>query len=788
LTTSMMKGVSSQTAWEEMLQGDARDATGQLLPAIDLIEKLGAKMAHLNTTQRAAQMIHAGFQEDSVIALGPLLQNYTALKKLRDELENAGNASHKMAEMVRQGLLSQMKILFNSASTIASIFGDRIAPAFYLVTSAFTAMATAFAELNPAMQSLIVYSSLLVIGFRPVMGILMGIGTFILGTLLSPFRLVYSAIEGVFTVISSVISGFYTLGKVAYDTALWIWGSMKRVGDVLYKVGELLFALGEDFYNLSKAAGKFIGNLIFEMGTLVVFAFKNVATALISLAGIMLSFVAALPMLALFSAIFVGIGAVIMAVVVPALAAVAAIVASLVVTLTMALGQLLAVIGTALVAAWGAFQTAAVAAFSVVGGTLVSLGRNFNELWVGMQQGTEGFVRSVAESMKTIAGFFWHFKYNVGKIWEWLKESGEQPFIDIGNAAFAVFNTLANNLFQIFKAIGMTIWMTLSTAFQAVWGYLRTFFAWFAGQFPNMVMDMSTILAGFLSGLKQNFVQLFGFFSKLLDEMGAYLYAKVFGRSNQNEIEALDNYYERTHRKALAAKEKSLGRELPDERIALGVDFGKDLDKLQRGVLQLSDRDLEEGPRAAMMKRIEKSFNNTTEGFKPMGVDTTGMKFMTDTASLKEGMGRRSGVIGESFTLLGNVIPQVFKDSFKEMIPFSKAFEQIKDSPMWQALFSVLNTNMATKDWVEMESFVKRLTGLGEQEAMGMAGGGKPSVGFSFKQISEARTMTSGAAYENLEYQQLRVLQSMDKKLGTIADANGMPIKNQPAPPPVLRD
>lgn len=768
LTSMTMKGVSGQTMWDNMLGGEAR-VQGELLPAIDLLEKLGAKMAHLNTTQRAAQMMTLGFESDTVQAIEPLLQNYTALKQLREELQKSGGTSHAVAELYRQGLLNQMKILFNAASSIASVFGDRIAPAFYLVTNAVSALADAFTKLNPAFQSLIVYGSLLLLTFRPIVGMLSGMFISLVGVALSPFRLLGNVIMGVAqalyfvaTMPSMIVAGYqYMSGMLltiwtsvktaAWATGTWIYTAFSYAWKAIDILSDSMIFLIRNLHTGVTLATNLIANMI--MGG------ANLVTGLLMIGTSLVGIVAALfligPLLTLIGAIA---------------SAAFAMIGALVLTITMALGQLASLIGAGLVAAWGAFKATAAAAMGAVGSGLAYISSNTSDLWFALKDGLGGFIDNLAESMEKIAGFFWNFKQNMTVIWKWLGDNGKQAFKDIAIAGFGIMEVLGGNMMTIFGAVGEVLKMTLTTAFSAVWGYLRTFFGWFASQWPNMILDIGAVMIGFISGLKTNFINLFDLISALvtsmMEQVKLALMQPIIGVTPQQA----SRYGAYMYQKKM--EEYDAGKIWP------AVDRAGALRKAESIHSQYSRGLLETDPE--ILAKVDRDYFNRqreqiirSNSFNPVGINTKGMKFQTDFGQLKEGMANRSETIGSQFELLGNVIPQVFKEAFQKANPFSGAFAHIAESPMWQGLLKQLNLDLPTDAWTWMEKLTKRLTGMGEQENMGMAGPGKPSTGFTFKQISEERTMVGGAAYENLEYQQLKVLEAIDKKLGVMAQANG---------------
>lgn len=798
--------------WMSMMKGEQFDKlTGKMKPAVELLEIMGKKLS-TEGGQRLGQLEMMGFDKDAIMSLEPLLQNTKAFADLRKELANSAGAAERIAKIYREGLLNQMKALFNSASAIATVFGDRLAGGLYLITSGFQKLAQAFVALNPAFQNLIVYGSLILLTFRPVMGMLMGIGAFIIGTLLSPFRLAFNVIMSVVGAVQTVGRAFAFVGEVGYAAWGILYSMIQKTGNTLEWIGGVAVSFWKSMLFMGNQGGRLFNFLIDSLvaiyntlsdvvtqttaffatlGKSIMALLLNVATGLVgiitSIVSIGVAILALGPIMALVGTI--------------ATTAFAAI-AAFAVTAFMALGSLATVIGTALVAAWGAFKAAALAAVGWIGASVVQINNNIRGMWEDLQAGTGDFIRTTAAAMNVIAGFFWNFRQNVTAIWKWLGKNGREAFEDVAKAGFMTIDILIANIGTAFNAVGTVITKSLTTAFKIAWEYFNTFTVWFAAQWPNMLADLGGIMTSLFASFKDNFIQLFDLIGKMVGVIGEQLQVAVYnatwGYTSAQIARATEN--------ELTPQIRAISLQIDNKRTLMEPLLGDALSKTMPGAAKYSELNKEmtelfrdrhelqkqldyakahgqfpvawgEEKKDRMVAAGDQSYFRDKRGeaikgfdsFKPAGIDLINRKYKTTTSGLDfSGSGKLSGMY---MRWLGEDIQGVFGKAFAGMKPFAGAFEHIMNSPMWKTLAKSLNIDLPTDAWDQTEKFIKRFLGGDGSGEMGPALATGKGFGTQFKQISLERTMTGGPQAESLEYKTMLFAEQTAKNTDKIAKA-----------------
>lgn len=811
-----IQATSHGPLWTALLGQDIMGGNGRFaVKGIELIERLGKALDGMDQQRRTAQLLKLGFNTEGIAALEPLLRQWPTIRLIRDELDKTGSISEKTAALIRSSMLGQLTTLFNAASNVATIFGERLAPVFHVVTTAISDMAIAFARLAPWYQNLIIGAAALFVVMRNL-NVVFGLFAFVLSPLTAAVKGVVAVGSLLYTVFSfafdaalagvyATISGFKTLGQGIYYSVV----AMTKFG---WTVAGIINDISTGARTILGFLKKIAEGLVGAIMTFAVNALAFLLGLVTSLVSAVLGLIAALAFLPV---ILGTIGT---------LATVAfAAVGAFAVTAILTLGSLASLIGSGLVAAWGAFQVAATAAMGWIGAAVTHVHDNVGALWESVKGGAAGFLKSAAAALEKIAGFFWNFQHNMKIIWGWFAEHGEQAFLDLANAAFKFIEILAGNLKLLFGAIGSTVYQTLTAAWGSIQNYLGAFFGWFGSQWKNIVSDMGTILNALFGSFKSNFVQLFDILGAMVGTITEQIHLGILNASGI-----------RTNAQVIRATEEQL---VPQIRaMSLRIDDKKALrDPLLRDVLEGTmpgaakyrelDKEITEllRDRHKTMKQLEytrtyavfpdvgwtteqenKYIRNADlqyfaekraeamkgwQTFKPSGVDLAKLPYKTDLTAMFGTAGSDSIKLWEG---LGGNVSDAFGKAFGGMTPFANAFKHIADSEAWQDLWGNLNFGLPEGGLKSvLAKFTPAFFGAPATDGeFGLAPPNKGGPGFKFTQTSLERTMIGGPVAENLEYQQLNTLKSIDRKQDNIVNAINNLGGAQPnrRPPPMMRD
>jgi len=746
---NMMVNVTSHSGmWDHLLFGNSNAGIAKTLTGIQLLERLSEAIDTTDTKRGTAQMLKLGFDTEGMAALNPLLRHFPTIKLIREEIEKTGGISEKTAALIRSSLLGQLTTLFNAVSTIATLFGERLAPMIHGVTIAISNMSLAFVKLAPWYQNLIIYGSMAFVVMRNF-GIVTGLVAFALTPLtmviqgvVGSLKLLYSGFMLLVSVPGMLLSGFQTVfGYMTYGFRMLFsplsiaigllqgfWAVMVRVDDIAGRVVSMSLDLGGAMWKIVMNVGAGLTGIVVSL--------LSVVTTLLLIG----------PLMGLFGTVF---------------AAGLAFSAALAVTLGTALASLASLIGAGLVMAWKAFQGAATAALAWVGRAVTNIHDNIGGMWESLQKGTGDFIRTTAASLEVIAGFFWNFRQNMTTIWTWFGKHGEQAFIDMANAGFKFMSILGGNLSKVFGAVGIALYDSLAAAWMAFMDYAGSFGDWLSKQWPNIVGDLGRIMGVLFGSFKDNFASLFNLIGQMVNTITEQIKLSVLNAGGVYTDAQKDRV--REFAKAdLFERYRNSATMTFDQYKATKAHLDSPTFSASPERYQESDAAYFQGKRSDAMKGWG--------GFKAADTDLSKIGFKTDFS----GMGPKAEGLGMGrFSGLGDSIKDTFKTMFAGLAPLSGAFSEIAASPMWKALRDSINIALPEGGIDEaVAKFTKMFYPTAADEGnMGMAPPTRSGPGFKFAQISMERTMIGGDVAASLEHQQLGTLKSIDRKQDNIVAA-----------------
>jgi TP901 family phage tail tape measure protein len=696
--------------WKQML-GDGNvvvDQEGKIKSLIDVIDAMQEKMANVGSMQYLAELNQLGFHPRDVDVLKPLLQSGTRLREFRNEIAMMGDTARVNADMIRGSLSNQFKILWNNITDVTVVVGHRLAPVFEMMIGGVMAATQWFLKLNPALQNLALIFGAVVLGGYPALRLITSLSLAVLDFVTMPLRMLYSAFVGLAGIassallgalsavaggVASVYSAFHTLGTMVLD----VWTGTTSLLGTLRKAFDVI-TIG--FLNVAVNVGTTLLGLL--------------SSVVLLIPAIIVGFVAMLPVLA-------------------ALPLVIGLAGATVVVFGQAVVALGGLIGSGLVAAWGAVKSAAVNAMGWIGSRVESLRSDVSGIWEGMRESMQNFVRTMAIGISVMAGFMWNFRDNMRTVFNWLERYGEYAFTDLAKAGFKAAEIIGGNFQQMLSAIGQTIVIGLTTAWKTASLFVGAVFTWISEQWKFALHDMGLVMGVFFQNLAKNFTTLSSAFTKLADAALAESMFRGFYFG-----EGLKNF------------DKSVA----DQRKAAYAELASGMTPLTAGMEGINERDLKFDRDMYGLTQSERT------GFKPAFAQSK-----------------------EDWDRAGKQIAAAFTEHLSMMKPLASAFAWIAESPMWRMLFKDINTTLP-EDFVSklVDSYRKMFGPPTEGEGTGEAYG-KQGPGFSFKQISLERTMVGGPVAENLDFQQLVTLKMIDQKLGIIIQQRGL---NPNAPKPAV--
>lgn len=768
LEAIMTRTTTHAAQWDQMFQGAHLDkATGKLKPMIELLQEMGKKLGDLN--QRRAQMITLGFEQDAIAALAPLLDHYENLRELRDMIEETGDLSAKTAALMRTGLLSQMRIMFNAASTLAAAFGERLAPALVFVTEGFVNLSRAFYAMNPAFQNLIAGAAVIWAAWWPVKILLLSISSALIGLVVNilllpllPFRMIASAVSFLWGVVSGAAMAIAGLAMTMWTVLTFPIAAINSLIAAVHSVWDWLKALGSSigsFFNgvwsVLKSIGSAIGfvfNVIGEgISTILVGGFLALKT-MGSVIGSMISMMGGLAASIVTVVASFAVGIVLMTVLLPlvavalgmlttALVGAVALAGTVGFTLVASIGPLITLIGTGLVAAWNAFRSSAQNALRVAGQGVVALHEAAGGLWQRMREGAAGMTERLVANLAVIAGFFWNIRQNMEVIWKWMGKYGVRAFDDVGRAAFNVIERIADTMWRTFMGIASAIGEALSAAWNSLAAGAGKAFFWIRLNWDLLMANLGMALSQFGSNFVKNFVFVFRIIHNIIDDLLQDMFERILYATTNIYSEETQGKNIKTHQQYRAAQ----------------------LANLLAGKEALN-------PKNTMVPPLAGMSDLDWIPFMTQRVDPTKDTFPATKIKMWDEI---KGAMAEEWSSVGESMARGFSAAFIGMQPFRKAFDHITKSPIWAELGEKLNLVLPPDAAEKSLEFFKKVffpsTGEGGMADPLMKG----NVGFTAKQISLERTMVGGETANTLDFQQLITLKAIDTKLGVIIQAGG---------------
>lgn len=730
---SMIPGQRQQ--WARILGQDVRDATGRMLPMLDILELMAKRLHAVGTDAFEADLTIMGFGKDAKMALEPLLNAAGGARELRDSMVKMGGAAKIVADMVNQGFGATMQRVWNNVVNVSMVVAERVAPALYAITQPLVGMMQWFTRLNPAWQSFIVLLGAGTLAIYPAMIAFRSLTSVMSSIALAPLagiRLAWRTlsdfvgwIRGAFSSIASIpsrlVSAFSTLGTYLASPFVTMWQAAKTAGSL---VGSLATTVWQSFMSpftlmtyVAKNAVHWMGrfsDLMFNISQHGTDAFLAlVKQSFLGLISITISLVSWLVMIPLIFAAIAGAAAILWPVMITGLAAVGAVVA----TASVAVYQMARFVGGALVAAWGAVRVAAADSLGWVGSKVAEINKNASSIWERMRSGALAFRDAFVGVLTPLVGFFWNFRHNMVAIWEFFGEHGEQAFQDIGEVAFNLIEVIAGNAATLARAIGGIIGEAFNASLQTVMTVLDRLFGWVHQQFPYLMHDLGILMGVFFDNLRMNFYRLY----PVIDALANYLTNRIFADPINPSSD-------------LIARSKKADRDRIDLAFSLLKKQG--LRGPLDGLEDVPERDF----------RFDRDLYGLRNIFK--GVDDIWLN-------------------------AGETMAASFAGHMLKMNPILGAFKPIMDSPIWKGLLSALNLSVPDDAMVKLleayKAIIKPMDGK-EDTGMAMGTGG---AGFQLKQTSMERFLYTGATAELLEFQQLTVMQQIKKDTGIIATQRG---------------
>lgn len=181
------------------------DASGKMLPMVDILKILKDKTADL-TQQQKASAFQTLFGKEAMSGMLTLVdQGPEKFNELSETLKNCDGASKEMSDTMGDNLQSSVDAMKGSIETAAIKIGDVLSPMIRQAANYISDLVNKFSALPKETQELIVKFALIAAAVGPVL--------IILAKLIESFRTVMSVFTGVSTVLTTipkVISGVTT--------------------------------------------------------------------------------------------------------------------------------------------------------------------------------------------------------------------------------------------------------------------------------------------------------------------------------------------------------------------------------------------------------------------------------------------------------------------------------------------------------------------------------------------------------------------------------------------------
>jgi TP901 family phage tail tape measure protein len=407
------------------------DGTGQMMDLADIINMLENRLEGMSDQQKFAELTMLGFQDRSVAALKQLLGMSDAIRKYRQQLDQADGAMKKVSDERMKSFTSQMMVLRNNIVIAGIGIGRVLAPALMSLNQWFTKVLKSWNALSSVIRKWVVMLALAVATIGPLL--------IILGFLIST--------------ISRVSSSFYAMGKAALMITV---GPLIMMGAVVLKiVGTML----EFAATITMVALRLTTQLAVAIGSTLIGALTTAASMIMAvISGLMQMTAIAGPIGLLIGVIFFFVGAW------TALIAIGS-------AITVTFGRVVAVftsIGAGITSLVGRVKSAAIWLADMV--MQIKGPSGLVEALRDAATSASGFGKTFAEVMKQAwlagVGFMENFTENMDILFKWLKDNGPNLFNQIKRNATVAFEDIKFNVSVVFQAISRII--TEFTAFAAI--------------------------------------------------------------------------------------------------------------------------------------------------------------------------------------------------------------------------------------------------------------------------------------------------------------------------------
>lgn len=471
--------VGGRQQWVNMLGQAAYDAQGQFKPFLELLTTLNEKMAERGTEKFIAELKLMGLGgTETLNAIEPLLRVVGGIKDMRAELGKVGGVTKATADTIRTSFQSQMVMLWNNLSDVASIIGERLSPALYVLTKPLNDALLAFTKLDRSVQYMIVLGGVALVTWRPLARLF--------AWMVSPLTALASAFISFGTyVVSAAVKGF---------VALVGWGIefvrlMHTIGSA---VVNFTFTAVTNFGAIGQAVGDFVSDAIRGAVKLIGSLFVNLGITLIGFVTTVITSMLVLP---------------------PLIAAVAATVGSL----GIAVGGLAALVGTGLVKAWDAVRDNSRQALQWISDKIVQISNDASSMWEILVRGSTVFFERFRIGFLMVAGLLWNFRENFATVIEFFEEYGTKPVEDILWALMTTIEAAVANIGKLFIGVGGAI----NAVFRGIYFTISEVFGktrrWLAAEWDNIAHDFNMIFTSIGDSLLTNWEKIFTAFFKLLD-------------------------------------------------------------------------------------------------------------------------------------------------------------------------------------------------------------------------------------------------------------------------------
>jgi TP901 family phage tail tape measure protein len=760
LGVTSVLNMNNMRQWEALLGEKIYDQKGKMKPMADISDLLTERLGSLGNEKRVAQIVGAGFKSENVNLLNALIGIGPQIRQLQADLQNVGGVSAKAADMMRRTFMGQMTTLYNLAINVASVVGERLAPVLFVFTDAIASAAQWFTKLNPALQNFIVIAGLAAVAAYPLYLSLMYIG----GLALAPFFMIGSAFmligrtavtaamaiarfginvaSFVASAVITAVTGTISIVKGIYSTLVTI---NTVVLDAFKSVVAAAMAVGNAMWHAFAFVAMHAMQMLVDVAVFLTSTFRQMMNMVKGLIGSMVSLLGTVLYhgIAAIGSMLLGILPLIVSIVsvlvmLPVIffaAAVAATAfAAVVTTIGIGIAQFGAMIGAGIVAVWVGLKAAVAGAFAWVMDRMDKMREAASNVWSSFKGGAARALVSVGDALHKMAGFLWNFRENIEKVAVWWKANWENAIKDIGNIIVAVIESTVENAIRVFSSIGTALYMVFEPIGVLIVRLLTDVFVWVGTNWDRLWSDAGTAFRTFVSNMAHNFSQLF----PLIDALANYIQLRL---TKFMYMDALGTYnaWEKQYR----------------ERIALEVSRIVEPDKY----IHPKEKRTFKGP------------------FDDMG------KTQTRWGDLAGRFGDSFGAFGDTFGGVGKQIWSLFGGTLDDLSPMLGK-EGVKTKAPWADLFKSFNLAMPADAMGSlMNAFfgptktVKDASGAGE-----LIGKGGP--GWQFRQTSMARMEVGGDEAIAIEFQQLSVMQAIQRDTAVIAAANKKepPVLKMPRP------